>query len=131
MEQVPAPIEYKEVNLQNHMQAIKFDNLGPADPRQVNTLYWGDRMVEWNVPEGVARTRLCMNCDEYDNSVENQIFMTTNADKLLKASELPVSPKWADIDGMPAAICKRWNITCSALRTCSSWEPIEEEDGTD
>jgi hypothetical protein len=24
---------------------------------------------------------------------------------------------------MPSAVCSRFNITCSALRTCANWEP--------
>lgn len=124
----PVAAVYKEVNLNNHMQAIKFANLGPADPRERNTLFWGDKMTKWGVSEGVARTRLCMNCEEYNNSPENQVCMTVGEGATLKASELPITPKWADIDGMPAAICDRWNITCSALRTCDDWEPIESDE---
>ena len=58
----PVEAQYKEVNLANHLLAIKLANLGPADPRQPNTLYWGDKIVLWGVQEGVARTQLCMNC---------------------------------------------------------------------
>jgi hypothetical protein len=118
---------YKEVNLANHMQAIKFANLGPADPRQPSTLFWGDKMDKWKVPEGVARSRLCMNCEEYNDTPENQVCITTGPGAQLKASELPVTPKWADINGMPAAICDRWVIPCSAIRTCDDWEPISNE----
>ena len=127
MDYCPVAAIYPEVNLANHMTTIKLANLGPADPRQQNTVFWGDKMVKWNVPEGVARTRLCMNCEEYNNSSENQMCMMTGDGAKLKASELPITPKWSDIDGMPTAICDRWSITCSALRTCDDWEPIEED----
>jgi hypothetical protein len=55
-------------------------------------------------------------------------YIATGEGGTLKPSELPVEPRWADISGMPAAICTRWNITCSALRTCDNWESCEYED---
>jgi hypothetical protein len=119
---LPVPLAYKELNLANHLTCIEYANLGPADPRQPSVLYWGDKMEKWQVPEGVARTRLCMNCAHYDNSPEVLAAMPSAPGAQLKASDLPVTPKWADIDGMPAAICTMWAITCSALRTCDTWE---------
>jgi len=79
-------------------------------------------MELWNVPEGIARTRLCMNCAHYDNRPEVLAAIPSSPGAQLKASELPVTPAWADIVGMPAAICTLWSITCSALRTCDDWE---------
>lgn len=124
MDLCPVATVYKEVNLANHLQAIKLANLGPADPRQVNTLYWGDKMTLWQVQEGTARARLCMNCEHYIDTPENQVCISSGPGGSLKASELPITPKWADIPGMPAAVCSRWSITCSALRTCDDWEPV-------
>jgi len=125
----PVEAQYKEVNLANHLLAIKLANLGPADPRQPNTLYWGDKMSLWMVEEGVARTQLCMNCGYYDKSPEMLAYIAQGEGGTLKPSELPVEPRWADIQGMPAAICTRWNITCSAMRTCDNWESCESEEG--
>lgn len=122
----PLATMYPEVNLANHLVAIKLANLGPADPRQPSTLYWGDKMIKWNVSEGVARTRLCMNCEHYIDTPENQVCLMTGPGAQLKPSDLPVSPKWADIPGMPSAVCSRYSITCSALRTCDDWEPIKQ-----
>jgi len=124
----PVEAQYKEVNLANHLLAIKLANLGPADPRQPNTLYWGDKMSLWMVSEGQARTQLCMNCGYYDSSTEMLACIAQGEGGTLKPSELPVEPRWADIQGMPAAICTRWNITCSALRTCDNWEAYESEE---
>jgi hypothetical protein len=124
----PIEAQYKEVNLSNHLMAIKLANLGPADPRQPSTLYWGDKMALWRVEEGVARSQLCMNCAHYDNSPEMLECIKLGEGGTLKPSELPVEPRWADIQGMPVGICTRWNITCSALRTCDNWEPCDEEE---
>jgi hypothetical protein len=58
-------------------------------------------------------------------------WLSSGPGKQLKPSDLPVTPKWADIEGMPSAVCTRWNITCSALRTCNDWEdPCLDEDNS-
>jgi len=119
---LPVALRYKDLNLANHLVCIERANLGPADPRQPSVLYWGDKMEQWGVSEGVARTRLCMNCAHYDNSPEVMQALPSSAGAQLRASELPVTPKWADIAGMPSAVCTMWSITCSALRTCDDWE---------
>ena len=127
MDLCPVPTMYAEINTANHLAAIQYANLGPADPREPSTTYWLAKQELWNVPEGVARTRLCMNCAHYDNSEESLSCISSGAQ--LKPSDLPISPRWADIDGMPGAVCTRWNITCSALRTCDDWEdPATDED---
>lgn len=119
---LPVALRYKDLNLANHLVCIDKVALGPADPRQPSVLYWGDKMERWNVSEGVARTRLCMNCAHYDNSPEILAALPASPGAQLKASDLPVTPKWADIAGMPSAVCTLWSITCSALRTCDDWE---------
>ena len=122
----PLPTQYKDINLSNHLLCIKLARLGPADPRESNVDYWTDKMIRWKVKEGEARSRLCMNCEHYDNSPENIDCVTNGPGGALKASE--VDPTWADIPGMPAAVCTRYSITCSALRTCDDWEPVGGEE---
>ena len=123
----PLPTQYREINLNNHLLCINMAHLGPADPREPNNDFWTDKMIRWKVKEGEARARLCMNCEHYDDSQENIDCVNTGPGGALKASELPVTPQWADISGMPAAVCSRYLITCSALRTCDDWEPIQSE----
>jgi hypothetical protein len=118
----PTAAQSKYVNLANHLVAIEEGSLGPADPRQPSTEYWADKMDIWGVTEGVARTRLCMNCAHYDNSPATMECLAAGTGATLKPSKIPVVPVWADIKGMPSAICTEWNITCSALRTCDAWE---------
>ena len=127
MDMCPVATLYPEINLANHLACIKIANLGPADPRQPSVLFWGDKMTKWQVQEGEARSRLCMNCEHYNDSPENLVCIATNPGGQIKPSALPLTPKWADISGMPSAICDRWGITCSALRTCDDWEPIPED----
>ena len=119
---IPVCLTYAELNLQNHLTTIKYAALGPADPRHPSTAYWQNKALRWAVPDGVARTRLCMNCAHYNNDPEIVAIIPASPGGQLKASELPVDPPWADIQGMPAAVCNRWSITCSALRTCDDWE---------
>lgn len=119
---IPVPLRFPEINLANHIACIQHAALGPADPRQPSTQYWNDKMDKWKVAEGVARTRLCMNCAHYDNSPEVLAVIPSSPGGQMKPSQLPVTPKWADIDSMPQAICSLWSITCSALRTCDDWE---------
>lgn len=102
------------------MNCIKLANLGPADPRQPNDAFWQVKMKLWKVQEGEARSRLCMNCENYIATTEMLDCVSSGAK--IKASDLPITPKWADIAGMPNAVCSLYNITCSALRTCDSWE---------
>lgn len=124
----PVPVMFPEINLANHLASIQYAALGPADPRQPSDAYWQDKMQKWGVTEGVARTRLCMNCAHYKNDEETMKCLETGPGAKLKPSALPVTPKWADIEGMPSAVCTRWSITCSALRTCDDWEdPAEDE----
>lgn len=126
---IAVPLAYPEINLANHLNCILYAKLGPADPREPSTEYWQAKMDKWQVAEGEARTRLCMNCAHYDNSKEILDALPTAPGAQLKASALPVTPKWADIEGMPSAVCTRWAITCSALRTCDDWEaPWEDSD---
>lgn len=119
---LPIALAYKEINLANHIVCIQYANLGPADPREPSVDYWQQMQDTWKVSEGVARTQLCMNCAHYDNDPEIVQAIPNSPGGQLKASELPVNPKWADIEGMPSAVCSRWMITCSALRTCTDWE---------
>lgn len=123
----PIATQYKYINLANHLVTIAEAALGPADPREPSAAYWLDKQEVWGVTEGVARTRLCMNCAHYDNSPQTMSCLSTGEGGTLKASEIPVVPRWADIEGMPAAVCTQWNITCSALRTCDTWEDAKTD----
>lgn len=122
-DKMPICLEYKEINLGNHIRCHDYAALGPADPREPSALFWGDKMQKWLVPEGVARTRLCMNCAHYDNSQEvMDAFSQMPPGAQLTEADLPFQPQWATIAGQPSAVCTRWAITCSALRTCDDWE---------
>ena len=116
----PLCTQYRDINLQNHHRALKFANLGPADPRNPEVEFWQAKMKKWKVSEGEARSRLCMNCEHYVATTEMIDCVKTGPGGKLKPSE--VVPGWADIPGLPAAVCDRYNITCNSIRTCDDWE---------
>lgn len=121
----PVPTMFKELNKKYHLDAVTYAALGPADPREPSIIFWAAKMQKWGVSEGVARTRLCMNCAHYKNDEETLACIASG--QQLLASE--VDPSFADIEGGPSAVCTRWNITCSAMRTCDDWEdPALDED---
>ena len=127
-DKLPAQLLYSEVNIANHLLAIKYEALGPIDPREPNPEFWAAKVEKWQVLEGEARTRLCMNCAHYDNSPEIVECMQ-NTWEPIKLQELPIDPAPVDIPGDLSACCTRWTITCTAMRTCDAWEaPWEDED---
>lgn len=124
---LPPQLLYPEVNINNHLLAIKLEALGPQDPREPSQEYWQDKMQKWQVLEGEARTRLCMNCAHYDNSEEIIEYMQTQWQPI-KLEELPIPNPPVDIPGDLSACCTRWMITCTAMRTCDAWEAPWEDD---
>ncbi|MGA1773146.1 MAG: HK97 family phage prohead protease [Flavobacteriaceae bacterium] len=127
----PAPTFDDELNMANHLTCIEQANLGPADPTQPSSEYWQERAKEWLVSETEARARLCHNCEYYNNTPKMLDCITNSG---LKASDLPVDPKWADVEA-PSGFCTKWDITCTATRTCSTWEKkefiVDQEDMTE
>lgn len=127
-DKLPAQLLYPEVNIQNHLLAIQYEALGPLDPRESNPDFWMDKAEKWQVLEGEARTRLCMNCAHYDNSPEIVQYMQSTWEPI-KLQELPITPAPVDVPGDLSACCTRWLITCTAMRTCDAWEaPWLDED---
>ena len=127
-DKLPAQLLYSEVNIANHLLAIQYEALGPIDPREPNQEFWTLKAEKWQVLEGEARTRLCMNCAHYDNSPEIVEYMQSTWAPI-KLQELPIDPAPVDIPGDLSACCTRWLITCTAMRTCDAWEaPWLDED---
>lgn len=129
MDICPLPLRSNELNVRNHLKTIKEHGLGPADPRQPNDAFWKAKAKKWGVTEGDARGRLCANCEHYLNTSLITKCIEEGPAKKLKASALPLSPKWTDIESKPVAYCTLYDITCSPIRTCDSQElggPIDD-----
>lgn len=125
----PAVTHDELLNVQNHLVTIQEANLGPADPTAPENEYWANMAETWSMSEQEARARQCQNCEYYKNSPK--IIDCLNSSEF-KASMLPVEPKWADTDPV-SGYCTKFDITCSARRTCSEWDkqkfmPEDDED---
>lgn len=129
-ETCPLPLQNVNLNIKNHLKTIEEANLGPADPRQPNEDFWKQKAVKWMTTEGLARGRLCANCEYYYNTTQMEDCIANGPVYDMKASQLPVEPKWADIEDHPTAYCVKFDITCSPVRTCDEQEmggPIDDE----
>lgn len=123
----PAVTYDNELNMTNHLMTIAAANLGPADPSSPSDEYWSDMAEKWSVSKDEASARQCQNCEYYNNSPK---ILDCLKSATLKASDLPVTPKWTDV-AAPSGFCTKWNITCTSTRTCVSWEPGDEEEVMD
>lgn len=129
----PLPLQDPKINLANHMVAIDQANLGPADPRKPETVFWMKKSELWNTSVGEARTRLCSNCSHYSSTTEMTNCIKNGPGGQIKASNLPVSPQWADVAD-PSGYCDLYDITCTATRTCDNWDaggPIDNQKAED
>jgi len=128
LDNCPLALQNNNLNIEHHLEAIKDHGLGPANPLEPNDSFWNDKAKIWNISSGDARGRLCNNCEYYfdteliRNCIENGPAMK------LKASALPLDPKWTDIEDHPIGYCEKWNITCSPIRTCDEQEIYQRQD---
>jgi len=117
----PLPLQDAELNLANHLTTISRHGLGPADPRRPENVFWMAKAELWGVPQAQARTQLCSNCAHYISTTPMMECITNSPGGKILASNLPITPKWADIPGSPSGFCDLYDITCTATRTCDSW----------
>jgi len=130
LDNCPLPLQNNKLNVKNHLTTIEFHGLGPADPRQPNEDFWRTKALRFGCSEGDARGRLCANCEYYVNTTQIEDCIANGPAYDLKASQLPITPKWADIESHPVAYCTKFDITCSPVRTCDEQEmggPIDDE----
>lgn len=113
----PAILDTK-INVKGHLKAIADKGLGPADPTQPNDDFWNQKARNFGVLQGDARGRLCCNCKFYINTTQVKEWIMNTDTRNLKASDLPLKPKWKDIESFPQAYCTLLDITCSPIRTC-------------
>jgi hypothetical protein len=125
----PVGTMYQDVNLSNHLAAIQYANYGPPEARDSNPQFWLLKQELWGVSEGQARMRVCASCHHVDRSPETQDCVIEGPVGDWSESQLPVTPAFVDVDGMPVWYCKRWNMTISPIRVCDQWE--SEDNGDD
>ena len=123
------PLQSNQLNAENHLAAIADHGLGPADPTQPNDDFWAAKGEMWGIEPGDARGRLCMNCSHYFDTSPIRECIEKGPAWDIKASALPLEPKWVDIESHPVAFCDLFDITCSPVRTCDDQEmggPIDD-----
>jgi hypothetical protein len=128
LEYCPPALQDNKININNHLAAIQEAALGPPDPLKPNHAYWIAKSKIWGISEGDARGRLCNNCEYYYDTPTIRSCVANGPAKDIKASALPLTPKWADIEAQPIGYCEKWDITCSPIRTCDEQEIRERED---
>lgn len=120
----PAVTQDNALNIANHLVCIKEANLGPGDPIAPSDTYWNYMAEQWMVSSDEARVRQCQNCENYNNSPK---ILDCLKSSTFKASDLPVTPEWVDVSAQ-AGYCTKWDITCTSIRTCLTWE-ADADDG--
>ena len=108
----------KKLNIKNHHLCIAKAALGPANPKKTEHQFWLMKAVKWGVPEYAARTMLCSNCEHYYDTKMIRECMK----KYPQITPQEVDPSWVDTKDS-GAYCDKYDITCTASRTCDSWEP--------
>lgn len=109
-------IKTAEQNDNNMRIVSKYWNLGPLKTSVKNTDnidYWSKMALVWNISEEVARTRLCANCEYYNNT----------SDMMLQMNIIPLNS--FDLDGGDRGYCHKFDFICHNLRTCQGWEEKE------
>ena len=114
----PESIVNKNVNIANHKICIAKADLGPANPKMPEVMFWLKKSMKWNVSESAAREMVCGNCGYY--------WKTKMIDDCMKkypqATPPEINPAWVDTNES-GGYCEEWMITCTHSRTCDSWEP--------
>jgi hypothetical protein len=114
----PKVLMDKDMSIKNHRICIVKANLGPANPKAPETIYWIIKSTKWNVSERAAREMLCSNCGHYWKTK----FIDDCMKKYEQVTPPEVDPSWVDTNDS-SGYCDEWDIPCTGSRTCDTWEP--------
>lgn len=132
LDNCPLSLQSNSLNKKNHIYVIENHGLGPADPRQPNEEFWKQKAMRWMTTEGLARGRLCANCEYFVNTSQIEDCISAGPAFTFKTSS--VAPEIVDIEEHPVAWCSKFDITCSPTRTCDEQEmggPMDDARMTD
>ena len=114
----PPVLMDKKMSIANHRICIVKADLGPANPKMPEVMFWLMKSAKWNVSECAAREMVCGNCGHY--------WKTKFIDDCMKEYEQvtppEVDPAWVDTNES-GGYCDEWEIPCTSSRTCDTWEP--------
>ena len=114
----PEVLMDKEMSIFNHRICITKADLGPANPKMPEVVFWLIKSAKWNVSEYAAREMVCGNCGHYWKTKFIDECMT----KYEQVTPPEVDPAWVDT-GDGGGYCDEWDIPCTHSRTCDTWEP--------
>jgi hypothetical protein len=110
----------KKENIKNHIKTVKEAKLGPASPSKPETQFWMEKAKLWKVSPAEAKTRLCSNCGLYLNTKQIKECYSAGVENKTIPLATEINPSWENTtDG--AAFCLKFDITCTASRTCDDW----------
>jgi len=114
----PEVLMDKKMSIFNHRVCITKADLGPANPKMPETIFWLMKSAKWNVSECAAREMICGNCGHYWKTK----FIDDCMKKYEQVTPPEVDPAWVDT-GESGGYCDEWDIPCTHSRTCDTWEP--------
>lgn len=114
----PEVLMDKKMSIFNHRVCITKADLGPANPKMPETIFWLMKSAKWNVSECAAREMICGNCGHYWKTK----FIDDCMKKYEQVTPPEVDPTWVDT-GESGGYCDEWDIPCTHSRTCDTWEP--------
>ena len=71
---------------------------------------WSTLAKSWQVSDEEARSRLCANCEYFNNT----------PDMMIQMNKIPLNQY--DLDGGGRGYCHKFDFICHNLRTCKAWE---------
>lgn len=128
LDNCPMALQNNNLNIKNHLETIKEHGLGPANPLEPNNQFWEAKAKIWGITSGDARGRTCANCEYYFDTEQIRNCIENGPAMEIKASALPLTPKWTDVEDHPIGYCEKFDITCSPVRTCDEQEILERTD---
>ena len=105
-------------NERNRKIVVDYWRLGPVVASinaTDNKPFWSEMAGMWNIDEVEARTRLCANCEYYNNT----------SSMMLQMNKIPLDK--FDMDGGGRGYCHKFDFICHNLRTCQAWESKDFE----
>ena len=114
----PEVLMDKDMSIFNHRVCITKADLGPANPKMPEVVFWLMKSAKWNVSENAAREMICGNCGHYWKTK----FIDDCMKKYEQVTPPEVDPAWVDT-GESGGYCDEWDIPCTHSRTCDTWEP--------
>ena len=114
----PEVLMDKKMSIFNHRVCITKADLGPANPKMPEVVFWLMKSAKWNVSECAAREMICGNCGHYWKTKMIDDCMA----KYPQVTPPEVDPAWVDT-GESGGYCDEWDIPCTHSRTCDTWEP--------